>query len=438
MNSSLQAEIISREMVKPSSPTPKHQKIHALCFFEQISSTIYVPFVFFYAKDTCPDRSHISYLLKGSLSETLSKYYPLAGRLKDSVTVDCNDEGIEFFETRINCDLSYIFKNPNAETIKILIPNDLEYKDPFLSSLVIVQVNFFDCGGMGLTVCISHKIADMATLYSFINNWAAIARNSGKEYISPLFNLGSLYPPIDLPVMSYEVPEKVKCISRRIIFDFPKIAILKSIIAKEIQDPTRVEVVTALIYKSAISAAKTVSRSLKPTILHQAIHLRSWVSPPVPENAMGCLTGIFPVPIMDESEIHQLAQLVRQTRQGKIRFREESKKKLVLEEFYSFILECSKGVRESQNKNIYMCSSLCGFSFYVADFGWGKPTWVTHSILDARNIIMLIDTREGNGIEAYVSLEENEMAVFESNKELLAFAKINPTVSDSQILGSRL
>jgi len=41
----------------------------------------------------------------------------------------------------------------------------------------------------------------------------------------------------------------------------------------------------------------------------------------------------------------------------------------------------------------------------------------------------LIDTRDGDGIEACISLSPEDMALFESNMELLEFAAANHSVS---------
>lgn len=54
---------------------------------------------------------------------------------------------------------------------------------------------------------------------------------------------------------------------------------------------------------------------------------------------------------------------------------------------------------------------------YEADFGWGKPTWVSLGgieDLQGMNMIFLVDTntRSGNGIEARVNLSEEDMAEF--------------------------
>ncbi|PQQ14790.1 BAHD acyltransferase [Prunus yedoensis var. nudiflora] len=75
----------------------------------------------------------------------------------------------------------------------------------------------------------------------------------------------------------------------------------------------------------------------------------------------------------------------------------------------------------------YSCNSWCRFPFYTIDFEWGKPSWVTQC-MEFKNMIVLTDTRDGDGIEASLTLIEEVMAIFESNKELLAYASLNPSV----------
>ena len=51
--------------------------------------------------------------------------------------------------------------------------------------------------------------------------------------------------------------------------------------------------------------------------------------------------------------------------------------------------------------------------------------------LEVKNFIVLLDTRDGNGIEVSLSCKEDEMALIETNEELLAcirFDSLDPNV----------
>ncbi|KAF2292838.1 hypothetical protein GH714_029255 [Hevea brasiliensis] len=268
---------------------------------------------------------------------------------------------------------------------------------------------------------------DMSVACYFINEWADIARNPGEKKC-PEFKIASFYPPIDLPVMEIYKPEKVKCISRRLVFNASKIAKLRAIVANEVPNPTRVEVVTALVYKCAISAARASSGSLKSTVMHKAANLRARVIPPFPESSSGNLCGTFPVSTEEDSEI-RLVWLARKIKKEKTEYCNSCGREMSAEEFCSFILEDSTGLRSCHgiDQDVCLCSSLRRFPVYKVDFGWGKPAWVTTASCGVKNVITLMDTREGDGIEVPVTLEEKDMAAFEHDVELLAFADINPS-----------
>ncbi|KAK7389367.1 hypothetical protein VNO78_24332 [Psophocarpus tetragonolobus] len=53
----------------------------------------------------------VSDKFKTSLSEVLTLYYPFCGRLRDNSTIECNDEGVLFIESKVPIELSNILKN---------------------------------------------------------------------------------------------------------------------------------------------------------------------------------------------------------------------------------------------------------------------------------------------------------------------------------------
>lgn len=48
--------------------------------------------------------------------------------------------------------------------------------------------------------------------------------------------------------------------------------------------------------------------------------------------------------------------------------------------------------------------------------------------MEFENTIVLMDARDGDGIEAWLMLREDDMVLVESNEELLAFAALNPSI----------
>nr|GME04047.1 vinorine synthase-like [Ipomoea batatas] len=175
----MKVEVRSKEMVRPSSPTPQNLKNYKLSFIDQLALNVRVPFVFFYDSSSgAYSHDHTIDELKKSLSKTLSLMYPLAGRVKeDKVTIECNDEGVEFIVADVAEIMSCLLENPEMEKIKQLIPIGKVYEPhPVGKALVAVQVNRFSCGGMGFGVFVSHAIADASAVAIFFETWASINR----------------------------------------------------------------------------------------------------------------------------------------------------------------------------------------------------------------------------------------------------------------------
>lgn len=141
----------------------------------------------------------------------LDRYYPFAGRIKDNVSVDCNDEGVTFVEARLEgVTVSEILENPRSEIVEVLFVDGLQWKDSKIGALLKVQITFFECGGLSIGLMLSHRLGDLATLVKFVKDWAVVTRNSGfgEEIVNPLFNSADLFPHGDLPAMSGAVVEE--------------------------------------------------------------------------------------------------------------------------------------------------------------------------------------------------------------------------------------
>ncbi|KAM7464713.1 hypothetical protein LguiA_032834 [Lonicera macranthoides] len=86
-----------------------------------------MPLVFFYLHDIHNrNNAHRSECLKKSLSETLTHYYPMAGRAIDNLYNDCNDDGIPYVQARSTCQLSDIISDPVPNQLNGFFPCKLD------------------------------------------------------------------------------------------------------------------------------------------------------------------------------------------------------------------------------------------------------------------------------------------------------------------------
>ncbi|XP_055800479.1 acylsugar acyltransferase 3-like [Solanum dulcamara] len=258
---------VCKKIIKPYSSTPISLGCHKLSYLDQMIGGIYIPFALFYPKLSNTWSSNIiSDHLEKSLSKVLTNYYPLAGKLNGNVSVDCNDHGVEFFTTKIDCPMSEILNNPYSDKDNLVYPKGVLGAYSYKGSLAVFQLTHFNCGGIAVSICLAHKVGDGYTLGNFMNHWASIACNpmSLETYhISSKFYGAYYFPPTqddDLSIVSNNniVPEREECIAKTFSCSSSKLSALKTrvINQSEVQNLTDTEVVTAFIYQRVCKLAE--------------------------------------------------------------------------------------------------------------------------------------------------------------------------------------
>lgn len=175
--------IVSEEIIKPSSPTPESLREYKFSFLDQIVVTCYIPAIFFYQNPSFSSSSTVVDHLKKSLSNTLSKFYTFAGRIKGNSYLLCDDSGALFIEARVHSQLSHqalqngtVFQNLNPYLgIETYADCDASSEDAKRNIPLTVKVNLIDCWGFAIGVCMSHKLGDLATMINFMNALGCIA-----------------------------------------------------------------------------------------------------------------------------------------------------------------------------------------------------------------------------------------------------------------------
>lgn len=315
--------IVSRQNIKPSSPTPHHKRIHKLSLLDQIAEPIYVSLVSYYpnldqdntTNQNADDQSFISetvQTLKQSLSATLTSFYPLAGRIltKESLSIDCNDQGVRFVVVRFDYSLSDFLKKPDPQACRGHLPSQLVWLEPGPEThLAMVQVNLFGCGGIAIGSVFLHRAVDGVSIAVFMRAWAtAAARGSGAEPVVAVFPdyvPQSLFPnneslqKVEPNFLSatLKLMKLGKHVLKRYVFDASAISKLKSqLMLSSGRPPSRVEVVTAFIWKCFMIAAARKSSSTDDddgdddhsvSVVTHGINVRRKADPPFPEESFG-------------------------------------------------------------------------------------------------------------------------------------------------------
>nr|GEU72853.1 vinorine synthase-like [Tanacetum cinerariifolium] len=56
-------------------------------------------------------------------SYTLTRFYPIAGEVKNNLNIECNDKGVNFMEARVNQSLKEFLRQPDDKKVRELVPN---------------------------------------------------------------------------------------------------------------------------------------------------------------------------------------------------------------------------------------------------------------------------------------------------------------------------
>lgn len=229
----------------------------------------------------------------------------------------------------------------------------------------------------------------LVSLNEFLKDWAACARGFCCQNGQPL-RADYVTSSDELSLMRRGCFNKGKPVTRRLIFDSEAIASLKAItMSSMVSNPTTIESVSSLIWKCTM----------------ESDNLRSNASLTLSTRTRKTVTALL---CKDESKtelhdlVHQLRGSITSNKEGCLEYEVEDSDNLV-------------------------CYGWCGSGLYEVDFGWGRPGWLTSTTGNIPgcgflNSVVLVDTRWGNGIEAWVTLDENRMADLLRNHELLTFA----------------
>ncbi|CAL5347825.1 unnamed protein product [Camellia sinensis] len=465
--------VTSRQTIKPSNPTAQHLCQLKLSFLDQIQQPHFVPFIYFYASSNSGlnkatnDRRR-SEKLKESLSETLSWFYPLVGRVKDNLFFDCNDEGVPFFEAQVQSSLDHVVGQSNSNSpLNCLFPYpDFDHAGDLL---LAVQLNFFNCGGMAIALdlsaskiqakrlCTSHKIADALSTVMFMKFWATISRGDHSNLVYPQFGSANIFPPTLNPNTNHHKhgvgTTKNKIIAKSFVFSDSAISTLKAKYTpttptttvtannKTIHNnPTRVEALSTFIwcrYKAATRGEAVCGEGIRYPVV-QGVNLRTRLNPPLPNSYYGNLSrfsiALLAPPTLEKGAIGEdHRSLVTQMRDGIRKVNSDYVRKLQ-EGGGGGMGGLNSKKEEGGNKGgggggeavfTFVFSSIARFPLYETDFGWGRPVWVTMGVVNLDHAITFLPTKSGDGIEALIFMNKGDLAKLETDKEFLSFVS-NP------------
>lgn len=404
-----------RESAEPAASTLVHHPNNFCKFSSSDQTSLYVPITLFYprrkrASQAATFAVENSQLVKQSLAQILSRIF---SNIDEVCSRNFEDE-IYYVEARVKCHISKFLRGPNCSVIQQFLPSFASL-DGVRQPLAMIQMNLFDCGGIAIGARFSHLILEQIDIGTFLKDWATIARGScGNEtchgftpdYPLPYHEI-SLQTELNVTrgISSWPNLSKERGTTRRVVFDSEAIASLKTITtSSKVPNPTSVEAISALIWKCIMAASRSKSGVSKPSLFTLSTKSRKTAAALCNNESSADL----------DSLVHELRVAIRKASGC---FPEKLQD------------DINEYVKPSNGMNCIGCNSWWNSGLYEVEFGWGRPAWVTSvgysksEPLYMTNVV-LIETRWGDGVEAWVTLDEQEMSMLETNKELLTFATV--------------
>ncbi|XP_071686795.1 pelargonidin 3-O-(6-caffeoylglucoside) 5-O-(6-O-malonylglucoside) 4'''-malonyltransferase-like [Rutidosis leptorrhynchoides] len=415
----------SSTFIKPFVPTPQTHHRYKLGFLDEVAPFWNVDVVLFFSPICDQNRKFVVGLEK-SLEKTLTRLYPLAGRYVDETQViECNDEGVEFIHAKVNIKLHEFLE---LETDTRLVDEFISFKTRgahnLTGPLLSIQVTKFECGGVAVGVRATHKIVDASTLCTFLNVWAAINREENEIKFSwSGFNSSSIFPArglraIDVPTISGDMLAKFTRKSFSFTeYEISKIRANAAFASGNVNSRhwSKVQLVMAILSKAFIDVDRAVYKYSRESMVMQTINLRGKMASLIHKNSCGNLWAYCFTKSGNFETTIELADVISDSvkkalnNYSKVHHDTEEGKSMV----WDPILMMANFNPESTH--LIGITSWCKFSFYEANFGFGKPIWVAPGTVPLKNVVTLMDDASGNGVVAHVLLENIDVPIFEES-----------------------
>ncbi|KAL3635106.1 hypothetical protein CASFOL_022160 [Castilleja foliolosa] len=434
----MQVNILSRKLIKPSKPTPTHLRTYNISLIDELNPSMHVIRILFYPHS---DHAELDYArLEQSLARVLPLFYPLAGRYnKENHCIDCNDEGAHYSIAQVvDRQLDQLI-GTESEQLNHLLPLDICAADEPTDPILAIQINKFECGGVAIGVCASHRIFDSASLGIFLTAWSRTANDEDDINIRPDFDSPVYFPSENLPPLQFQVSRTrdKTIVSKRFVFDKNAVAKLRESLTSSnewkttsTRPPSRVVVVSTVLTQALMRAdAKSSSRG---SLIAQAINVRERTVPPVSKHSCGTWVSLTYLEFdANESRVMErnFAGMATKMREASLEGVKDCARILSDKEFGRWVLVDSYFDAEEKaggkDYKVVWVTDWSKFGDYELDFGFGKPEWVSLADVPLKDMFILMNTKDNDGIEAWVYLHESDMVIFEQDQDLQSLTKFS-------------
>ncbi|XP_057781261.1 pelargonidin 3-O-(6-caffeoylglucoside) 5-O-(6-O-malonylglucoside) 4'''-malonyltransferase-like [Salvia miltiorrhiza] len=432
----MKVEKLSCKLIKPHTPTPQNLKNYKLSLIDKYEAAMNFAVVLFYESRAAYTSSHI---LEESLAKILTDFYILAGRfIKNDDLVDCSDQGAAFVEADApGTELIDLVPKIEIDQLNCLLRDQhFRFDEAPDNPLLSIQATRFPCGGVAIAVSVSHRVFDASSLGTFVAAWSSTANLNRKVEMSidASFHLPSLLPcrnPDSSGLSRPNPEERENIVVKRLLFNKAALTSLKSRVRRKGKGKivSEVRVVCATIARALIRLDRVKHGEARGFLVFQPVNMRERVIPPQTRHACGnfaipTVTRRVDAPEAEEVGLEEMVDLMGDAIRkciidhAEIVSPDGDGGDIIFLSNFEFLWK-QMGV---PNTNVIIITDWSKFGFYEADFGWGKPLMTSIGPQQPlNNIVVLMSNKEGDGIEAWVHLDKNDLHYFEQDEEIKNF-----------------
>ncbi|XP_065880596.1 benzyl alcohol O-benzoyltransferase-like [Euphorbia lathyris] len=381
-------------------------------------------------------------LIRTAIAQTLVFYYPLAGRLRESLTdkltVECTGEGILFTEANADVTLDQ-FGYPIVPPFSFL--DQLLYEEPsstdiFNSPLILIQVTRLTCGGFVIALRYNHTMCDAVGAAQFMSAIGEMARGATSPSVLPVWERHILNSPIPqqptspLPEHNHNIsdmkfPLEHELCYKGFVFGRAAISALRRCLPIHLRNCSSFEIVSASVWKCRVAALQL--HPTNETSMNWSVNLRGdKLNQLIPSgyygNAVGVSISTSTAKDILENPLSYALQLLRNSK-GNVNTEDHDRSVIKL----------------MASMTSYTVTDLKNAGFGEVDFGWNKPIYagLAHSMLTAGGYQPQFNREKGeNEMMLPVCLPKQAMERFEM--ELNNMLKDQPFIGDDNTVISKL
>ncbi|PRQ50389.1 putative shikimate O-hydroxycinnamoyltransferase [Rosa chinensis] len=417
--------------VKPSEETPR--RALWISNLDAVVLNTHMGSVYFYRRKAgTPSNFFDPEVLKEALSKALVSFYPMAGRLKmnihegrSRVEIDCNGEGVLFVVAETSSVVDDFGDFAPTLEFRRLIPA-VDYSAGISSyPLLVLQVTYFNCGGVALGVGMEHRVADGISGLQFVNTWSDMAR--GLDITIPPFIDRKLLRARDPPQPAFhhiEYQRSPQSANPGADAESTRVSILKltsdhlnNLKAKSKEDGNPIkyssyEMLAGHIWKCATKARKLAND--QETRLYVATDGRSRLKPSLPPGYFGnvifAATPIAAAGDLQSKPIWYAASCIHNTL---ARMDDEYlRSALDYLELQPNLSALARGAHSFRSPKLGI-TSWVRLPIHDADFGWGRPDFMGPGGIAYEGLCYILPSTSDDGsLSVAICLQLEHMELF--------------------------